>query len=145
MGITMDMIDGLVGKIQEQIVRKPRICIILGSGLGDLASAVDNPTIIPYSDLSGWPLPTVIGHSGRLLIGALEGQDVITMQGRVHFYEGYTIQQVALPVRVIQKLGVEILFVTNAAGAINSDFIPGDVMLITDNLNLMGMCGVNPL
>jgi purine-nucleoside phosphorylase len=145
MGITLEMIEGIAGIVQERIVRKPRICIILGSGLGDLASAVENPTIIPYAELPGWPQPTVIGHSGRLLIGNLEGQDVITMQGRVHFYEGFTIQQVALPVRVMQKLGVEILIVTNAAGGINPDFIPGDVMLITDNLNLMGMCGVNPL
>jgi purine-nucleoside phosphorylase len=145
MGITLEMIEGIAGIVQERIVRKPRICIILGSGLGDLASAVENPTIIPYTELPGWPQPTVIGHSGRLLIGKLEGQDVITMQGRVHFYEGFTIQQVALPVRVMQKLGVEILIVTNAAGGINPDFIPGDVMLITDNLNLMGMCGVNPL
>jgi purine-nucleoside phosphorylase len=145
MGITLEMIEGIAGIVQERIVRKPRICIILGSGLGDLASAVENPTIIPYAELPGWPQPTVIGHSGRLLIGKLEGQDVITMQGRVHFYEGFTIQQVALPVRVMQKLRVEILIVTNAAGGINPDFIPGDVMLITDNLNLMGMCGVNPL
>jgi purine-nucleoside phosphorylase len=87
----------------------------------------------------------VEGHAGRLVAGELAGQRVLVMQGRVHFYEGYTMGQVTLPVRVMQRLGVEIMIVTNAAGGVNPDFVPGDVMPITDNLNLMGMSGNNPL
>jgi purine-nucleoside phosphorylase len=86
-----------------------------------------------------------MGHTGQLVIGDLEGQPVLAMQGRIHYYEGYSMQQVTLPVRVMQRLGIEILVVTNAAGAIHPDFVPGDVMLITDNLNLAGMSGLNPL
>ena len=92
-----------------------------------------------------WPISTVEGHVGQLVIGELESQPVLVMQGRVHFYEGYTMGQVTLPVRVMQRLGIEIMIVTNAAGGVNPDFVPGDVMLITDNLNLMGMSGLNPL
>jgi purine-nucleoside phosphorylase len=86
-----------------------------------------------------------MGHTGQLVIGDLEGQPVMAMQGRIHYYEGYSMQQVTLPVRVMQRLGIEILVVTNAAGAIHPDFVPGDLMLITDNLNLAGMSGLNPL
>jgi purine-nucleoside phosphorylase len=100
---------------------------------------------MPYSELPEWPISTVVGHVGRLLIGELDGQSLLVMQGRVHYYEGYSMAQVTLPVRVMQRLGIEILIVTNAAGAINPDFIPGEVMLITDHLNLAGMAGLNPL
>jgi purine-nucleoside phosphorylase len=119
--------------------------LILGTGLGGLAEAIQQPTIIPYSELPGWPLSTVQGHAGRLVIGQLDGQGLLVMQGRIHFYEGYDMAQVTLPVRVMQRLGIEILIVTNAAGAINPNFMPGDVMLITDHLNLVGMAGLNPL
>jgi purine-nucleoside phosphorylase len=91
------------------------------------------------------PVSTVQGHMGRFVIGELEGQIVFVMQGRVHFYEGYTMGQVTLPIRIMQRLGIEMLFVTNAAGGVNPDFAPGDVMMITDNLNLIGMTGNNPL
>ena len=124
---------------------QPRIGLILGSGLGALAETVNNPTVIPYGQLPNWPVSTVIGHEGSLVIGELQGHEVIVMQGRVHYYEGYTMDQVVLPVRVMQRLGVEILIVTNAAGAINPDFNPGDLMLITDHLNIIGMAGPNPL
>ena len=92
---------------------------------------VDNPTSIPYGEIPSWPVSTVIGHQGRLVAGKLEGREVVVMQGRVHYYEGYSMAQVTLPVRVFQRLGVEILIVTNAAGAIHPDFKPGDLMLIT--------------
>jgi purine-nucleoside phosphorylase len=138
-------INGVVEAVRARCDLKPRIGLILGTGLGKLADAIQSPVFIPYSDLPDWPVSTVIGHAGRLVIGSLEGRPVLTMQGRIHYYEGYSMQQVTMPVRVMQRLGVEILIVTNAAGAINADFAPGEVMLITDNLNLAGMCGLNPL
>ncbi|NIW48263.1 MAG: purine-nucleoside phosphorylase [Gammaproteobacteria bacterium] len=137
--------DEVADAVRSQISIKPRIAMILGSGLGGLADEVENGLVVPYGDLPNWPTSTVIGHEGALVSGQLEGQDVVVMQGRVHYYEGYTMQQVTLPIRVLQRLGVEILIVTNAAGAVNPDFSPGDLMLITDHLNLIGMAGPNPL
>jgi len=145
MQITLEIIDRAAQRIQSKMKSQPRIGLILGTGLGGLAQAIQNATIIPYRELPDWPVSTVMGHAGQLAIGELEGQLVLAMQGRVHYYEGYTMQQVTLPVRVMQRLGIEILIVTNAAGAIQPDFVPGDVMLITDNLNLAGMSGLNPL
>lgn len=123
----------------------PRVGIILGSGLGALATSIEDSTIIPYNEIPEWPTTTVIGHQGHLVVGKFEDKHVIVMQGRVHFYEGYSIAQVALPIRVFQKLGIEILIVTNAAGAVNPNYAPGDLMLITDHINLIGMAGLNPL
>jgi purine-nucleoside phosphorylase len=143
--LTLDQIDQVTGAVRARISVKPRVGIILGSGLNDLAASVKNATTIPYGDLPPWPVSTVEGHVGRLVIGELEGQNVLVMQGRVHYYEGYSMGQVTLPVRVMQRLGLDTMIVTNAAGGVNPDFIPGDVMLITDNLNLMGMSGLNPL
>jgi len=100
---------------------------------------------LPYAEIPGWPIPTVEGHAGRLVLGALEGVPVAVMQGRVHYYEGVPMPLVGLPVRVLQALGIEILMVTNAAGAVNPAFIPGELMLITDHINLLGMAGVSPL
>jgi purine-nucleoside phosphorylase len=145
MQITLQTIDRVTDAIRAKIKSPPSIGLILGTGLGNLAEAVENPVIIPYTELPDWPASTVMGHAGRLVIGKLENQPVFVMQGRIHYYEGYTMQQVTLPVRVMQRLGIEILVVTNAAGAINPDYAPGDVMLITDNLNLAGMSGLNPL
>jgi purine-nucleoside phosphorylase len=115
--------------------------LVLGSGLGELAETLKSPVRIPYGEIPPWPVSTVEGHQGQLVIGKLEGQDVLFMQGRTHFYEGYSMPQIGLPVRVMQRLGVEIFIVTNAAGAVNPDFTPGDLMLITDHLNLIGMAG----
>ncbi len=143
--ITLAEIDEIAEVVRQRIDGQPKIALILGSGLGALAEAVKNPTIIPYGELPNWPVSTVIGHEGSLVVGKLRGQEVIVMQGRVHYYEGYSMDQIVLPVRVMQRLGVEILVVTNAAGAINPDFEPGDLMLITDHLNIMGMAGPNPL
>ena len=145
MPISLEDIDHVAGVIRSKITIRPRIGLILGTGLGGLAEAVQNPASIPYSELPGWPVSTVQGHVGRLVIGELEGQRLLVMQGRIHYYEGYDLGQVTLPMRVMQRLGIEILIVTNAAGAINPDYVPGDVMLITDHLNLAGMAGLNPL
>lgn len=132
--------------IRAKTRHAPRIGIILGSGLGPLADAVqDADILLPSENIPYWPRSTVEGHIGRLVIGKLEGQMVLVQQGRAHYYEGHSMQQVTLPVRVMQRLGLETLIVTNAAGAINPAFRPGDVMLITDHINLMGMAGVSPL
>ncbi|MEP0804474.1 MAG: purine-nucleoside phosphorylase [Chloroflexota bacterium] len=143
--ITLQQIDEAADAIRARTSYKPRVGLILGSGLNSLADSVRDADTIPYADLPNWPRSTVPGHVGRLVIGKLEGQPVLVMQGRVHFYEGYSMSQVTLPVRVMIRLGIEMMFVTNAAGGINPDYAPGDVMLITDNLNLIGMAGANPL
>jgi purine-nucleoside phosphorylase len=145
MPIILQEIDRIVGIIRSKINFQPRIGVILGTGLGGLADVVNGPVVISYPDLPGWPVSTVVGHAGRLVLGELDGQPLLIMQGRAHYYEGYSMSQVTLPIRVMQRLGIEILIVTNAAGAINPDFQPGDVMLITDHLNLSGMAGLNPL
>jgi len=143
--VTLEQIDEAADAVRAQTSYKPRVGLILGSGLNSLADSVQNAVTIPFSDLPNWPVSTVHGHSGRLVIGELEGQPVFVMQGRVHYYEGYSMSQITLPVRVMLRLGLEMMFVTNAAGGINPEFEPGDVMLITDNLNLVGMTGGNPL
>lgn len=143
--LTLTEIDHLAELVRAQISYTPHVGIILGSGLGDLAEAVEGAEYIPYHTLPSWPVSTVAGHKGRLVIGKLEGQEVLVMQGRAHYYEGYDISRIGLPIRVMQRLGIRILIITNAAGAVNPDFSPGDLMLISDHLNLIGMAGVNPL
>jgi purine-nucleoside phosphorylase len=143
--LTLEEIDQAADAIRSRIRSSPRVGIILGSGLGSLADSVENPTIIPYEELPHWPVSTVEGHQGRLVAGRLENQAVLIMQGRIHFYEGYSMVKVGFPVRVMVRLGVEILIVTNAAGAVNPDYLPGELMLITDHLNLIGMAGNSPL
>jgi len=143
--VTLEQIDEAAEAVRTKTSHRPHVGLILGSGLNSLADSVQNPDIIPYGDLPNWPISTVHGHAGRLVVGELDGQPVLVMQGRVHFYEGYSMSQVTLPVRVLLRLGLEMMFVTNAAGGINPDFQPGDVMLIKDNLNLVGMSGANPL
>lgn len=143
--ITLDQIDQATDAVRAHSSYHARVGLILGSGLNSLADSVQKADIIPYGDLPNWPVSTVEGHVGRLVIGELEKQIVLVMQGRIHFYEGYGMPAITLPVRVMNRLGLEMLIVTNAAGGVNPDFAPGDVMLITDNLNLMGMTGANPL
>ncbi|MGQ0604123.1 MAG: purine-nucleoside phosphorylase [Anaerolineales bacterium] len=123
----------------------PSIGLVLGSGLGGLADAVENADIIPSGDIPHWPHSTVQGHVGRLVIGQLEGQTVMVQQGRAHYYEGHTLQRVTLPIRVMQVMGFHSVIITNAAGAINATITPGDVMLIVDQLNFLGMAGLSPL
>lgn len=143
--LTIDDIEKAAQKVKKLSKHKPKVGLILGSGLGPLAEAVEEADYIPYAEIPGWPVSSVQGHVGRLVMGDLEGQPVVVMQGRTHYYEGYDMPRLGLPVRVMQQLGVEILIITNAAGAVHPDFEPGDLMLLTDHLNLIGMAGQNPL
>ena len=125
---------------------QPRVLLILGSGLGDLGDQVTDPIAVPYRDVPHMKHSSAPGHQGRFLFGKLAGQDVAVMQGRLHTYEGYLPRDVAYPVRVLRLLGAETLVVTNAAGAVNTAFQPGDIMLITDHIQLFGtgpLCGEN--
>ncbi|MBM4421972.1 MAG: purine-nucleoside phosphorylase [Chloroflexi bacterium] len=131
--------------IRHRTQHTPKFGLILGSGLGGLADSIENANRIPSTDIPHWPHSTVEGHAGQLVIGKLRGQTVLAQQGRVHFYEGLPMQHITLPVRVMFELGVRYLIVTNAAGGINPTFNPGDVMLIEDHINLVGMAGFNPL
>ena len=115
----------------------PEVGIILGTGLGDFADKIDARFIIEYKDVPGFPVSTVEGHKGRMIFGEIEGRRVVAMQGRFHYYEGYTMQQVTFPVRVMQQIGIKYLFVSNASGGINPSFRVGDLMVITDHINLM--------
>ena len=124
---------------------EPRIALILGSGLGDLADEIEAPVVVPYGEIPYFPISTVTGHAGQLVIGALQGVPVVAMRGRVHYYEGYSLQDITLPVRVMRRLGASVLIVTNAAGGLNESFATGDLMVLTDHLNLMGMAGHSPL
>lgn len=143
--LTLKEIDEAAGAVRKKITEIPRVGMILGSGLGDLAKEVQDAVVIEYDEIPHWPKSTVQGHQGRLVVGKLGGQQVMVLQGRTHYYEGYRMDEVTLPVRVMQRLGVPYLFVTNAAGAIHPDFQPGDVMLITDQISLIAMSGLNPL
>jgi purine-nucleoside phosphorylase len=122
-----------------------KVGMILGSGLGPLAQAIEAPVRIPYADIPGWPTSTVEGHVGSLVLGTLEKQPVAVLQGRVHYYEGYSMAQIAMPVRTLLLAGVKVFIITNAAGGVNPEFRPGEVMMITDHLNLIGMAGLSPL
>jgi purine-nucleoside phosphorylase len=124
---------------------QPEVAIVLGSGLGALADEVQDAVIVDYQDIPHFPRSTIPGHKGRLVIGQLQGKPVLIMQGRTHYYEGYSMQQVTLPIRVFRTLGVATLILTNAAGGVNPQFKAGEVMLITDHINLIGMAGQNPL
>jgi purine-nucleoside phosphorylase len=128
--------------IQARTQIRPQIAVILGSGLGALADDVQVDAVFPYSEIPGFPVSTVAGHAGRLVLGTLAGKKVVVMQGRFHYYEGYPMSLIVFPVRVMHALGINSLIVTNAAGGLNPDFDPGDVMLITDHINTMG---ANPL
>jgi len=128
--------------IKDRIERIPEIGLVLGSGLGSLADSIEDPTFIQYKDIPGFPETTVPGHIGRFVVGEYRGKNVIAMQGRFHYYEGREMEQIVLPIRVMRILGVKILVVTNAAGGINPDFSAGDLMMIEDHINFLGL---NPL
>ena len=119
---------------QYQLIA-PEYAIILGSGLGPLADAVENPTVIPTQEIPGYPRSTAPGHQGRLVFGKLEGKQVVVIQGRVHYYEGYSAREVTFPIRLVNALGARKLLVTNAAGGINPHFTPGTLMFISDHIN----------
>ncbi len=131
--------------IRRHTKHQPTVGLILGSGLGGLADAVETADIIPSTEIPLWPPSTVQGHAGRLVIGKLEGKTVLVLQGRIHAYEGYSMQEVTFPVRVMQALGIKTLFVTNAAGGLNQNYEVGDLMLIADHINMPGLVGNNPL
>lgn len=143
--LTLAEIDQAAQAVRQQISHQPTVGLILGSGLGALAERVEDAQSVAYEDIPFWPRSTVQGHQGKLLFGTLMGVPVVVQQGRSHFYEGYSMAEVTLPVRVMQRLGVQTLIATNAAGGINPDFHPGDVMLITDHINFVGMAGFSPL
>ncbi len=142
---TMEAYEAAADAIRQRATLKPRVGLILGSGLSSLAESVTDAVRVPFSDIPHFPVSTVQGHHGQLVIGHLEGQPVVVMQGRVHFYEGYSMAQITLPIRVMKLLGVETLIVTNAAGGLNLNYVPGEVMIVRDHLNLLGMAGWSPL
>ncbi|HBY57739.1 MAG TPA: purine-nucleoside phosphorylase [Candidatus Atribacteria bacterium] len=128
--------------IDQKTKIRPKIAIILGTGLGRLAEDIEEKEIIPYSDIPNFPVSTVKSHSGNLVLGKLGNKEVVAMQGRFHYYEGYSLQEVTFPVRVMKKLGADTIIISNAAGGMNRFFKRGDLMLITDHINLFGN---NPL
>jgi len=127
---------------KSRIGNIPEVAIILGSGLGGLVNEIQNPTIIPYHEIPNFPVSTVEGHKGNLIAGTLSRKPVIAMQGRFHFYEGYSMEQLTFPIKVFKTLGISHLFVSNASGGLNPTFKPGDLMIIKDHINLFG---TNPL
>lgn len=128
--------------IRQKIHKTPHIAIVLGSGLGNLANYMSNTVEISYEEIPNFPKTTVIGHDGRLIFGELGGRDIVAMKGRFHYYEGWNMQEVVLPIRIFKLLGIDNLFLTNAAGGINTQFKPGDLMLIKDHI---GFFAENPL
>lgn len=132
----LDIIRETAAFIREEVAVMPKIAIILGTGLGDLVNHIDIVKEIDYKNIPNFPISTVEGHSGKLIFGNLGGKYVMAMQGRFHYYEGYDMKQVTFPVRVMKEIGVETLFVSNASGGMNKEFKVGDVMVITDHINL---------
>ena len=128
--------------IESRITVEPRVAVVLGSGLGGFADAVENSSIIEYKDIPEWPRSTAVGHAGQLIVGMLAGIPVAVLAGRAHVYEGYTPQQVVYGIRTLDRLGVDSVILTNAAGAVNPQLRPGQLALISDHINLLG---VNPL
>ncbi|AUM64692.1 purine-nucleoside phosphorylase [Brevibacillus laterosporus] len=122
--------------IEEKLTEKPTIGLVLGSGLGVLADEIEETTVISYNEIPHFTKSTVVGHKGQLVIGKLKGKQVVAMQGRFHYYEGHELEAVVFPIRVMKAIGVETIIVTNAAGGINESYKPGDLMLISDHLNL---------
>ena len=131
-----------VDRIREASELRPKIGLVLGSGLGNFAESIEDPVTIPYKDLEGFVSSSVQGHKGEFILGKLNGVEILAMNGRIHYYEGHSIDQVVYPMKVMADLGIEKVIITNAAGGVNKDFQPGDLMLITDHINFTG---VNPL
>ena len=139
---TFDQIEEAVKFIKQQSKLSPEVGVVLGSGLGEFAETVSGKSVIPYESIPHFKEPGVVGHAGRLVLGKIEGKVIAVMQGRYHFYEGHDIAEVVFPVRVLCKMGIKKLLLTNAAGGINPMLLPGDLMIIRDHINLMG---INPL
>ncbi len=143
--LTRAQVDEAAEYVRQHTRHAPRLGLVLGSGLSLLADTIQDADRIPFHEIPHFPVSTVEGHSGTLVIGLLEGQAVLALQGRVHFYEGYSMQQITLPIRVMQRLGIDAVILTNAAGGINPHWHAGDLMLLTDHINLLGLAGHNPL
>ena len=137
--------EAIAALIRDHVGARPEVGVIIGSGLSAVAEHLDQATAVPYSALPHWPLSTVQGHRGEIIVGRWAGHTVAILNGRAHFYEGYSMAELALPVRVLKTLGVNTLIVTNAAGGLDPTFRVGDCMLITDHINLPGMAGQSPL
>lgn len=137
-----ERIDAAYAFIRSRTDFQPEVGLILGSGLGDFADRLEDCTELPFSRIPGFPVPTVEGHAGALLLGTFQGRPVAALRGRIHYYEGYTQQEITLPVRVMARLGIRTLVLTNAAGGVNLSFSAGALMLISDHINFSGM---NPL
>lgn len=135
-------IDTAAAFVRSRTKVTPKIAIILGSGLGALAGEIRADAVVPYAEIPGFPQTTVEGHAGKLIVGRLEGRPVVAMQGRAHYYEGYTLADIAFPTRVMRTLGAQVLLVSNAAGGINRQWHAGDLMIIADHINFFGS---NPL
>ena len=134
----LETIHAAAGHVHARLAgREPQVGIVLGSGLGKLAEHIEDPLVISYREIPGFPVCTAIGHKGNFIVGTLGGKTVIAMQGRIHFYEGYPMGQVTLPIRVMQVLGIKYLFVSNAAGGTNLAFRVGELMIIRDHINLL--------
>jgi purine-nucleoside phosphorylase len=131
--------------VQGRISHQPKIGLVLGSGLGGLAESIQDAERIATQEIPHWPRSTVAGHSGELIAGWLKGRPLLVQRGRVHYYEGYSMSQVTLPVRVMQLLGIDTVIFTNAAGGLRRDLAAGDLMVIADHINMVGMGGANPL
>src|SRR5579872_5344851 len=140
-----EQVEEAVQAIRAHTTLQPAVALILGSGLGDIATEIRDATALPYDQIPHFARSTVVGHAGRLLPGMLEDVPVVVMQGRFHFYEGYPLHVLTLPVRVMQRLGARTLIVSNAAGGINPAYRAGDFMLIRDHINMPGLAGMNPL
>lgn len=135
MSKTYEKLMNCYSQIKDKIPFKPKVALILGSGLGDFAETIKIESVIEYKDIDGFPVSTVSGHKGRFIFGYVNQVPVVIMQGRVHFYEGYDMSDVVLPVRLMTLMGAEILFLTNAAGGINKNFHPGELMIISDQIS----------
>jgi purine-nucleoside phosphorylase len=128
--------------LQSRVTLRPRVAAVLGSGLGAFADTLDDPVVIPYGEIPGWPQSTAVGHAGKLVVGTIDGLPVAALAGRVHLYEGYTAQQVVYGIRALAGFGIESIVLTNAAGGVNPSYDPGQLVLIFDHINLLGQ---NPL
>jgi len=133
----LQKIKEAVAHIQGRVDAKPEVGIVLGTGLGGLVNEIEIEAVIPYEEIPNFPVSTVEGHSGKLICGKLGSKNIVAMQGRFHYYEGYEFQQLAIPIRVMKFLGIEYLFVTNACGGVNPDFEIGDLMILDDHVNLL--------
>lgn len=129
-----DKTERIANDLKAKITHLPEIALVLGSGLGNFAEQIEKEAVVPYAEIEGFPVSTVAGHAGKFIFGTIKGKHVVVMQGRIHLYEGYSVEEVTLPMRVLQLLGVKIVVLTNAAGAVNTSYHPGDFMTLSDHI-----------